>query len=449
MKFIGKSIPRIDGTAKVTGQTGYVSDIELPGMLYGKILRSPYPHAKIKKIDTSRAEKIQGVVSTVQLKERSGKNSLLRKKLRVDIPLYDDRVRYVGDEVAAVAALDPDTAEVALDEITVEYEDLPPIFDPHEALRKGAPSIREGGNTAFHQAWGFGDYKSQLKRSEVVLQETFNTQRQAHVCLETKGCIASWDPSDTLTIISTTSGPHVFRNDISQILDVPLSKVRILNPPMGAAYGGRVSARMVDVTSCLLARNARRPVKIVNSREEEFLSARTRYPYEIDIKVGADGQGHLLAWDVKVIGSNGAYNDTGPYILAHSYRVLEEGYNPRSAHFDASLVYTNTQPGTAMRGFGEPQIIFAVESMMDLLAQKLGIDSADLRLLNASKPRSTNYSGAKIRSNGLSECIKKATTISGWHNRGQRRKGQTKIGFGISVSPGSGGGSRRYGYNAA
>ena len=449
MEYIGKSIPRIEGPTKVTGQVEYVSDLEVPGMLYGKILRSPYPHARITRIDTAPVEDIPGLVGAVLLKESSGENSLLRKKLRLPVPLYDNKVRFVGDEVAAVAAIDPDIAAEAIDEIIVEYEELPAIFDPPEALRKGATLVHDEGNVAFHRKWGFGDFQNQMDRADVVLQDRFQSQRQAHVCMETKGCIASWGPTSNLTIISTTSGPHILRKDISSILDIPLSHVRVLNPPMGAAYGGRVAARMVDIASCLLARKTGRPVRIVNNQEEEFLSARTRYPYDIDIKVASDSEGRLLAWDVKVVGSNGAYNDMGPHIMGHSYRVLEECYNARSANFEGSLVYTNTQPGTAMRGFGEPQITFAIESMMDQLAHELGLEEAALRLLNVCKPRSRNYSGARISSNGVRECIQKAIDISGWNKKKRLEESALLTGYGMAVCESNGGGPRRNGYNSA
>ena len=206
---------------------------------------------------------------------------------------------------------------------------------------------------------------------------------------------------------------------------------------------------MVDIAACLLAKKASRPVKIVNTREEEFISGRTRYPYDIDIELGADDRGRLLAWDVNVIANNGAYSDLGRNILEVSYCILEEGYNARSARLDAKLVYTNTQPGTAMRGFGEPQIVFAIESMMDELADKLQFNPVKVRLLNASRSNSTNYSGVKISSNGLKECIEKALKLSGWSfDKKSGGKGPLLTGYGMSIAPGSGGGPQRFGYRA-
>lgn len=450
LAVIGKSLPKLDSAGKVTGETKYTIDLNLPGMLYGKILRSPYPHAIIKKIDTSEAERLEGVRAVIAAKDTPKIKFSFNQKFADKLMLCDDRVRYIGDEVAAVAAISEEIAEEALKLIKVEYEPLPAVFNPEEAMKQDAPKVHPpNSNITLELHKEFGDVEKAFKESDYIFEDRYETVKVPHCCIETHSCVAKYEQSGKLTIWVPTQAPHTQRNEIARILGISPSKVRIIKPPVGGGFGGRLVIDMKSPIAAILSKKTGRPVKITNTRTEEFETARTRYPYIVYIKTGVKKDGKILARHMKIICDNGAYNDKGlatVNMVGVCFTVL---YNVPNIKYDAYVVYTNKQYGTAFRGFGNPQFHYATETQLDMIAEKLGIDPAKLRLINANKPGDVALSGAKVSSCGFSECVEKATLLSGWKNRVKKgnQNGKVKKGFGLAMMIHPCGG-RHYGYNA-
>ncbi len=444
---IGKRLPKIDSVAKATGQAQYTVDLKMPGTLYGKILRSPLPHAKIKAIDSSRAEELNGVHGVITAKDIPLNRFSFFQWLADKTIFCTDKVRYVGDEVAAVAAVDEDTAMNAFEMIEVEYEPLPPLFDAEDAMKPGAPLIHEKeDNVGFHVERLFGDPDAAFEECDYVCEDRYVTDQVAHCCLEVSNCIARWDPSDRLTIWVNAQAPHTQRQEVARILGIPIRNVRIINSTMGGGFGSKLVMDMKLPIAAILSKKTGRPVKIENSREEEFSTAKTRYGYTIYLRTGARKDGRLWAREMKVIGDNGAYHDKGPATLNFSSMMFGTMYNIPHIRYEGTLVYTNKQMGTAFRGFGNPQITFACETQVDALAQKMGMDPLELRLKNANQPDQETFCGAEVTSCGMRECMEAAARALGWK---EKRKNNGLRGVGLANMVHTGAGGRFYGYNAA
>jgi 4-hydroxybenzoyl-CoA reductase alpha subunit len=449
----GKPLPRIDAWEKVTGEARYLDDIVMPGMLYGKILRSPHAHARIVQIDTSKAEALRGVRAVITHKDTPGIKFSFFPFFADKLPLCRDKVRYIGDEVAAVAAETVRIAEHALSLIEVEYELLPAVTDPEEAMKPGAPLVHEDKekNIAFEGHKSFGDIKKGFAESDYIFEDKYYTSKVAHCCMETHGCIASYDRLGKLTVMMPSQAPHTVRQEIARILDIPRSQVRIVVPAVGGAFGQRLVTDMKVPAAAILSRIANRPVKIVNSREDEFSTARTRYPYIVELKTGVKKDGRILARQAKVVIDNGAYNDKGPATLNYAGECFAVLYNVPHVQYDGYGIYTNKQFGTAFRGFGNVQVTFATESQIDEIAEKLGMGPDEIRLKNANKPNELMSCGATVTSCGLVECIRETMKKSGWK---KKRKMKTDLGngryrgIGMAVMVHTGAGGRFYGYAA-
>lgn len=445
-KVIGKGLPKIDSIAKATGEAQYTVDLRMPGMLHGKILRSPLAHARIKSIDVSRAEQSSGVHAVITSTDVPPNRFSFFQWQADKTILCTDRVRYIGDEVAAVAAVDEDTASNALDLINVEYEPLPAVFDAEEAMKPGAPLIHEKqNNIAFHVDRLFGDPDRAFGECGFICEDRYVTDKVTHCCLEVSNCIASWDPSGRLTIRVNTQAPHTQRQEVARILGIPIRNVRIISSVMGGGFGSKLVMDMKLPIAAVLSRKTGRPVKIENSRQEEFSTAKTRYGYTIYVKTGAKKDGRLWAREMKVIGDNGAYNDKGPATLNFSSMMFGVMYNIPNIRYEGTLVYTNKQMGTAFRGFGNPQVTFACESQLDVLAEKMGIDPLELRLKNANQPDQVTSCGAEITSCGMTECMEAASGAAQWP---KKRKQEGLRGIGLANLVHTGGGGRFYGYNS-
>jgi 4-hydroxybenzoyl-CoA reductase alpha subunit len=443
---VGKGLPRIDAVDKATGEAQYTVDLKLPGMLTGKILRSPLPHARIRSVDVSRAREMKGIHAVITAKDVPLNKFSFFQWLADKTILCSDKVRYVGDEVAAVAAVDEDTALKALERITVDYDPLPAVFDPEEAMKPGAPLLHDKeNNIGFHVERIVGDSERAFQECDVVCEDRYVTDQVAHCCLEVSTVIAKWDSSDRLTLWTNTQAPHTQRQEVGRILGIPFRNVRILSSTMGGGFGSKLVIDMKLPIAAVLSKKTGRPVKIQNSRAEEFTTAKTRYGYTVYVKTGAMKDGRLWAREVRVVGDNGAYHDKGPATINFTSMMVGTLYNIPHLKFDGKLVYTNKQMGTAFRGFGNPQVAFACETQLDLLAEKLGMDPLDLRLKNANQPNQVTFAGAEITSCGMKECMERATQAAQWQKkRGQ--KGLRGIGMANMVHTGSGG--RFYGYNA-
>lgn len=409
---IGKRVRRVDGTEKVTGNAEYTFDLVLPNMLYGKILRSPHPHAKIINIDTTPAEKLIGVKAVVTGKDTFGrKNGVWRRfsELCDEEMICRTKVRYVGDGVAAVAAIDEDTAEEACQLIKVEYEELPATFDPLEAIKEDAPQIHEGVelniNVTRHIEWG--DVDEAFKRCDHIREDQFKTSSQHHVCMETHSAVASFDYNGKLTVWTSTQASYYMQRLLADMLDLRESDIRVIKPHTGGGFGSKFELDSAQFCASLLSMKLCRPVKIVFTRAEEFTATKRRTPMYYFVKLGAKKDGTFLAKEVRVLTEGGAYTGMGATALYLTGFFSSFPYKYPNYRYDGYRVYTNTAPTSACRGFGAPQSTFVGESQIDMLADDLGIDPIEIRRKNGMTPDYEVPGQAHILSCELHQCLDK------------------------------------------
>ncbi len=430
---IGKSVPKIDARAKVTGEALYTGDLRFPNMLFGKILTSPHAHARIHGIDTSEAQRLPGVKAVIFHKD------VPSKKYGVSPARYDenifciDKARFVGDEVAAVAAIDEETAHKALKLIKVDYEVLPAVFDPLEALAEGAPLIHEeypgNVNVEVHQA--FGDVEKALHRAFHVRKDTFVGHRTHHVQLEPHVSIALWR-DDMLTMYSANQKPHYLQYYLAHEFDLPMSNIRVVKPFLGGGFGGKESAMGLDFAGAVLSRITGRPVKMFYDRQEMFLYNRARHRQIMELTTGVDRDGRILGVHANFIMDGGAYTGNGVATAYYSGALLTLAYNFDNYRYDMVRAYTNLPPCGAQRGHGAPHPRYALESQLDRIARDLDIDPMELRLRNAREPDTVTTNDLRVNSCKLKACIETARKISGWDNkRGKLPRGR---GIGMAAS---------------
>lgn len=371
---------RPDARDKVLGTALYAADLTLPGMLHGAVLRSPHPHADILDIDDREARALPGVVAVVTGKDVPGLNRYGRvvKDQRV---LADGRVRQIGDAVAAVAATSAQAAAHALALIRVNYRPLRAILDPTEALKDGAPAVHESGNLLDDKVISWGDAESALAQSDIVVEERYSTSLCEHAYLEPEAALAYVDDAGQLVVRSATQYPHLHRRIVAETMGLPVERVRILPTVVGGGFGGKTDVSCEAVVA-LLALTTRQPVKIVYSRAESFASTTKRHPFRIHCRTGATRDGRLSALVADVLADTGAYASAGPGILVRAFVSLVGPYQFSNVSVHGRVVYTNNPLAGAMRGFGAPQVAFAIESQMDLMATRLGIDPLEFRLMN-------------------------------------------------------------------
>ena len=410
---IGKATRNIDGVAKVTGEARYTFDMTLPGMLYGKLLRSPHPHARIISIDTSEAERLPGVKVVITGKDTpGGKYGPWRRfpELMDEEVLATTKVRFIGDAVAAVAATREDIAKRALELIKVKYELLPAVFNPVEAAKDDVPQIHDGVenniNVTRHIEWG--DVDEAFKTADYVREDRYELSSQSHVPLEVSDALASFDKSTgRLTVWTSTQVPYYVQLGIADALKMREGDIRVIKPHVGGAFGGKISAYTEQICAALLSIKTGKPVKIVLNREEEFAVTRRRTPMSIAIKIGAKKDGTIVAKEAKVITDGGAYTYLGSTALYLVGTYLSFPYKIPNYRFDGCRVYTNNNPSSAMRGFGGPQAVYASETQIDRLAHDIGIDPIEIRRKNGMTPHYVVPGQATIESCGLQECIDK------------------------------------------
>jgi 4-hydroxybenzoyl-CoA reductase alpha subunit len=409
---IGKRFHRIDGTEKVTGNAKYTPDLVLPNMLYGKILRSIHPHAKILNIDTTRAEKMIGVKAVVTGKDTLGhKNGIWRRfpELCDEEILCRSKVRFIGDPVAAVAAVDEDTAEEACGLIKVEYEVLPAVFDPLDAIKEDAPQIHEGVelniNVTRHIEWG--DVDEAFKQCDYIREDRFKTQSQHHVCMETHDAVASFDHNGKLTVWTSTQSSYYIQRLLADMLDLREGDIRVIKPPTGSGLGSKFELDSAQFCASLLSMKLCRPVRIVLTRAEEFTATKRRTPMYYFLKIGAKKDGTLLAKEVRVLTEGGAYTGMGATALYLTGFFSSFPYKYPNYRYDGYRVYTNTAPTSACRGFGAPQSTFVGESQIDMVAEALGIDPIEIRRKNGMTPNYEVPGQAFIQSCELHQALDK------------------------------------------
>jgi xanthine dehydrogenase molybdenum-binding subunit len=445
-KIIGSRIPKLDAPDKASGRARYIHDIILPGMLFGKIKRSPLAHAKILNIDTSRAERLAGVKAIITWKDTPLKRFGFA---RDNLPLKKEKVRRVGDEVAAVAAVDEDTALEALELIEVEYEELPAIFDPELALKEDAPLLHEERRTNLYvtQHYEHGDIKKGIEDSYAIVEGIFLTPYQAHSCLATSGVLSEWDLRGNLTVYSPTQIPFLAQRDLADALGIPGSSIRIIQPTIGGGFGSKLDTYAFEIICALLAKKAARPVKILFDRMEEFIMDPFRPKTKIYLKSGVTQDGLFTFRQVRTLIDCGAYVSWGastPIVAMHTTPCL---YRIPHVDYLARVVYTNNPHVGAMRGFGNPEITFAIESQIDELARHIGIDPAELRLKNVNRPGDITPQGSRITSCGFKECIEKVTDVIGWKKKTASWRAPSayiRRGIGLAGMIHVGGGARIY-----
>ena len=441
LQIIGQATPSVEGAAKVTAEARYLEDLQATGMIYGKICRSPLPHARILDIDTSAAERLSGVISVVTARDLPDIKFSFVPELADKTPLCAPgrAVRYAGDEVAAVAALDEATAEEAVRLIEVSYEPLEPVLDVEAALAADSPAVHDGGNLAYEVHKTEGDVEAAFAGCDLVLEEEFETTRQSHAVMETRGCIAHYAATGQLTVWHQTQAPHTLRGEIARALGIPQRLVRVIQPETGGGFGARLVMNvMVPIAAVLSRKSGGRPVRIVNTRDEEFRCAGARYAYRFRLKLGCTRDGVIRAKSLEVLGDNGAYNDKGVSTINFITMAFFSSYDRHhpATSVDARLVYTNKPPGGAFRGFGHAEETFAFESTLESMAERLGLDPVEVRLENLRRPCER-------------ACVERATRLlrPGKASDG-KATGGTRTGIGMAVLSETGAGLRYYRQNS-
>lgn len=454
LQYVGKPLLRVDSPLKATGSAEYTVDVSLPGMLVGRILRSPHPHARIISIDTSRALRVPGVKAVVTHREMPDV-----KHGFVETPRYPadqrvlaaDRVRYVGEEVAAVAATDPFAAEEALGLIEVEYEPLPAVFDPEEAMRLGAPEVHPShpklteplANVAGKTQTGWGDVQGAFADAHLVRRDRFESHLRTHGYLEPQATVAKWE-AGKLDVWTSSMGPFLKRARLAGIFGLPFASVRVHKAWVGGAFGGKIDLFSHEACAAELARRSGRPVRIVATREEIFAAYRHGQPLIVELETGVDRAGTILGQRVRVINNCGAFRGSGVVVVFLSWGFVMLPYRVPNLEYEGYAVYTNNPVRAPQRGHGAPQVRFAVDSQLDMIAEELGIDPVEIRLRNARLSGEELPNGDNVHNCGLVECIEKAAERTGFREKygaGRRKgaesdqdQGRVRRGIGMGVS---------------
>ncbi|MFZ0705043.1 MAG: molybdopterin cofactor-binding domain-containing protein [Candidatus Korobacteraceae bacterium] len=435
--IIGKSIAMVDAAGKTTGAGKYTDDLSLPGMLVGKILHSPYPHARIKHIDTSRARALEGVVAVVTGADAPNQYGILPVG-HDETALAVDKVRYIGDNVACVAAISEDIAEQALELIDVEYEPLPAYFDPEQSMKAEAdlihPERPHNIEKDYHHV--FGDPDAGFAEADYVHEARYIANEVTHAAMEPHSTLASFelDPHTghlgRLTVWSSTQVPYYLQHKLSLVLELPMSQIRVIKPLVGGGFGGKSEIIPLEIIAAVAARAAKAPVKITYTREEVFWAHRGRPRTIVDLKTGVKKDGRVTSVACKVIQDGGAYCSYGVVTILYSGALLGALYDIPNIRYDGYRVLTNKPACGAMRGHGTVNVRFAFESQMDEIAANLGLDPAEVRRVNLLKPPTVTVNGLRVLSYGLPECIEQVVTRSGW----DRRRNRMPRGRGLGVA---------------
>jgi len=426
---VGRRRPRVDGVQNVTGSRKFVDDLHLPNMLRCKGVYSKSPHAKIE-VDTHKAERFPGVRAVITAED------FPHNRYREDIPdhpcLAEGKVRYIGEWIAVVAAETEDIAEEAAGLIDVEYEELPAIFDPRDAMEPGAPVIHEefpdnlvpfAKNIQRCQIRS-GDIEKGFSHADHVFEHTFTSQVQEHAYLEPHAALAEVDEMGRLTIWSVTQTPFLHAVNVAGTLNLPLAKTRVIAVQGGGSFGGK-NAPSLGPHVALLAFKTRRPVKWAWTLEEEMQCWDTRHAYIMKHRTGVKNDGRIVAKKIEAICDNGAYTVWGCRQM-HKHAILGCGpYRVPNYWFDGYLVYTNKQPGSAFRGFGVAQSTWASDSQMDIIARELGMDPLEFRIINCLREGDRGQTGSKLRTVGIEKCLRKVAELSGWKINGRNHEGAT------------------------
>jgi CO/xanthine dehydrogenase Mo-binding subunit len=440
---VGAGVPRLEIAGKVTGRAMFTDDLSLPHMLYGAILASPHAHARIRSCDTSAARNLPGVEAVITGADLP--HNLFGTFIKDETLLATDRVRYVGEAVAAVAAVDRATAMAALQLIAVEYEELPTVLDPDQALAPGAPLIHEdfaryarlydarsNGNVVCEQEIAEGDVDAAWAQCDVVVEGTYTTQAQAHVYLEPCAALAAVDDTGKVTVWSSHQSINRVQATLAESLGLPMARIRVLTPRVGGGFGGKMEYTVQPIAAALALKTGR-PVKLVLSREDDFVMMRSRHPSRIRIRTGARSDGTLIAREADILCDGGAFADESPAVLGFALLMARGPYRIPNLRAHGRAVYTNKLRASGFRGFGNPQITFAAESQLDELAERLGIDPIELRLKNALRKGDRAVGGEVVQSCGLEACLDWVRSSADWARRRRSApQGGKRRGIGIA-----------------
>src|ERR1044071_3833667 len=461
MSAVGVSIPRIDGAEKVSGQAIYAGDLSLPGMAYAKVLRSPLPHARLVRIDTRKALALPGVFAVLTRDNLNVASNSFGIYVKDQEIIATRKVRFSGDMIAAVAAVDDRVADEAIKLIDVEYEELPAVYTVEEALKTGAPLVHEklegrrapdygrGGmhlvheesNICFHFRHHRGDIEAGFRSSELIFEDTFAFPSAQHYPMEPHVCVAQFD-GQSLTVWSATQGPFPVRQELARLVGIPFSAVRVIVPYVGGGYGGKSGVRTEAIAACL-SRMAGRPVRLAFKAEETFKTI-CQPRATMKVKTGLKKDGTFVARQCEVYFNGGAYANSGPSVTEKAGYRAHGPYRIPHVQSDSYSVYTNTVPATAFRGFGGPQVAFAYETHLDMIAERLGISPYDLRMKNILEKGESFSEGDTPMDCDLKAGLKRVADAIGWKsNQAKGSSGPKKRGLGIATAVKDGGGTNK------
>jgi len=426
--------PRLDAPAKATGRAVYVDDIKLPGMLYGALLQSPLAHAKILNIDISKARKLPGV-KFVATAEHAGMVPYGVSPARYDENIFArDRVRYVGDEVAAVAAVDLETALEAVSLIDVDYEELPAVFTVEAAMAEGAPQLHDKypRNICAEVHQEFGNVEEAFSQCDLIRTDTFINKRQDGAFLEPNGVVADFDKHGYLTLYSSTQVPHYVMRILSMVLRIPVGKVRVVKPYVGGGFGPKAGANTMELAASLLSIKTGKPVKMNYTREQVFLFSRARHQFKHTLTTGVKKDGTLMALANECYLEGGAYASFGIATVYYAGSLLAAPYRLPNMKYDGYRIYTNRPACGAQRGHGGVAARAALEQQLDFIAEELGMDPVEFRLKNSMEAGDITCNEFNTSSFGMKECIEAVRDGSGWNEK----KGNMPEGRGIGMACG-------------
>ncbi len=435
--LIGTPMRKIEGLDKSTGRAIYTDDIVLPGMLHGKILRSPYPHARIVSIDVSAAEKLEGVHAVITGADIPTKYGIIPWTAD-EYPLCTNRVRYIGDAVAAVAAVDEDRAIRALELIRVEYEELPAFLDPYEALAAdgSTPYVHEprkeggNGNVTKQVQLEFGEVDELMSGSDVIVEGQYFFEGTTHTPIEPHCAIGLWDGVGKLTVWSATQVPHYLHRELARVLELDTARVRVLQPLVGGAFGGKSEPFDLEFCVAKLSMLAGRPVKILYTREEVFYAHRGRHPFHMKYQMGSTKEGKLTSVNAKILLDGGAYASFGLVTTYYAGQLLCAPYSMPAYRFDSTRLYTNKPACGPKRGHGSVQPRFAFEIQIDKLSEKVGLDPFEFRRRNFIGSNTRTVNELRVTSNGFLECLESVERASRWRRKFRR----LPLGRGVGVA---------------
>ena len=431
---INSRAARLDAPDKVTGRAVFVDDMSMPGMLYGAMLQSPVAHAKILNIDTSEALKLPGVKSVVTAKEAGLINYGVSPARYDETVFCSDRVRYVGDEIAAVAAVDLETAMEAVSLIKVAYEELPILLTIEEAMAEGAPQLHDKypGNICAEVHQEFGDVATAFKECDIIKTTTFTNKRQDAAFIEPQGVLANYDLSGHLTLYSSTQSPHYVQRIVSMVLSLPMGKVRVVKPYVGGGFGIKAATNPMELAACLLSMKTRKPVKMNYSREQVFLFSRARHQFVHKMTTGVKKDGTIVALEHECHLDGGAYSSFGIATVYYAGSLLGGPYKLQNMKYDGYRAYTNKPACGAHRGHGGVAARACWEQQLDMIAEELNMDPLDFRLMNMMETGDVSCNDLSMSSFGMRECIEAIKEGSDWKSK----KGKLPKGKGIGMACG-------------